>query len=200
MQHRNTIHQEGFTLIELMVSIVLMAVIGTTFLVFFKSTIFDYINLQGDASTMTQINTQESRIAEVLRGVSNITSASDNDFQGYSYFYPQNEYVSIVHYYVASSGGIKQVKADVTPMTSNPPVGTPITSGLKTYTIIDNYYQLPGTALFTYLNSSGNPISTPVADLQSIKSIQTNLAVPLSNGGNQVLNVQVNLRSRKTNL
>lgn len=198
MLRRN--YQHGFTIIELMISIVIIGIISSTFMVFFKSTIFNYINLQSDASAMTQINTQESRITQVLRGVTGITSASDNDFVGYSYFYPQDSYASVVHYYIKTTGGVKQIKADVTPMTSNPPIGTPITSKLKTYTVIDSFYQPSGVTLFSYLDSGGSTIGTPISQLQSIKSIQVNLAVPLSNGGNQVLNVQVSIRARKTNL
>lgn len=197
---RRATAQAGFTLIELLISIVLMGIIGTTFLVLFKSTFFNYLNLQSDATAMTQINTQANRIAQVLRGVTSITSAADNDFQGYSYFYPQDAYVSVVHYYITTAGTTKKVVADVTPMTANPPIGTPISDKLKTYTIIDNFYQPSGVALFTYLDANGNALSSPVSDLQTVKAIRVNLAVALSNGGNQVQTVQVGLRSRKTNL
>jgi hypothetical protein len=85
-------------------------------------------------------------------------------------------------------------------MTANPPIGTPQTNKLKTYTIIDNFYQPSGSSLFTYLDSSGNALTLPISDLQTIKGVQVNLAAKGSNGSNQALNVQVSLRNRKTNL
>jgi hypothetical protein len=183
-----------------MVSIVLMAVIGTTFLVFFKSSLFSYLNLQSDATNMTQLNTQGMRVATVVRGITGINSAAASDLSIYSYFYPSDTYVSLVHYYLQTTGSITKVLADVTPMTANPPTGTPITASKKTYTIIASFYQPTGGTLFTYLDFSGNPLTLPITDLQTIKAIQVNLAVKDSAGTNQALNVQVNLRNRKTNL
>jgi prepilin-type N-terminal cleavage/methylation domain-containing protein len=190
----------GFTLIELMVSIVLMAVIGTTFLVFFKSSIFNYLNLQSDATSLTQINTQAMRVATVMRGVTGITSAANNDIVAYSYFYPSDSYVSLIHYYLQTTNGVTQLLADRTPMTANPPTGTLITSSEQTFTIIDNFYQPSGGTLFTYLDSSGNALTTPISDLQTIKGIQVSLAAKTSNSTNQTMSVQVSLRNRKTNL
>jgi hypothetical protein len=168
--------------------------------VFFKSYLGNYLNLQSDASTMTQINTQAMRVSTVMRGVTGVTSVADNDMVLYSYFYPSDTYVSLVHYYVQTSGSTKKVLADVTPMTSNPPIGTPLPAQLKTYTVIDNFYQPSGATLFTFLDSAGSALTTPISDLQTIKGVQVNLSAKTSNGGNQTMNVQVSLRNRKTNL
>jgi prepilin-type N-terminal cleavage/methylation domain-containing protein len=197
---RSQARSAGFTLIELLVGISLMEVIGTTFLVLFKSSIFNYLNLQSDATATTQINTQAMRVATVMRGVTGISSVASNDIVIYSYFYPSDSYVSLVHYYVQTSGSIKTVLADVTPMDANPPIGSLITSKQKTYTVIDNFYQPVSGTLFTYLDSNGNALTLPITDLQTIKGIQVNLAAKGSNGSNQALNVQVSLRNRKTNL
>jgi hypothetical protein len=136
----------------------------------------------------------------VVRGVTGINSVAANDISVYSYFYPSDAYVSLVHYYLQASGKVTELLADVTPMTSNPPIGAPITNSMQTYTVIDNFYQPSGGALFTYLGSSGSTLSLPVADLQTIKGIQVNLATKDSSSGHQSLNVQVSLRNRKTNL
>jgi len=168
--------------------------------VFFKSSFFNYLNLQADATATTNITTQANRVAQVMRSVTGITSATANDFQGYAYFYPQDSYVSVIHYYIVTSGTTKKLLADVTPMSANPPIGSPLTNKLKTYTIIPNFYQPASSSLLTYLDSGGNALSLPVGDLQSIKGIQVNLATKLSNGANQVLSVQTSLRSQKTNL
>jgi Tfp pilus assembly protein PilE len=200
MSVRKLHHSAGFTLVELVVGITLMAVIGTGFVVAFKSYIINYFNLQSDASAMTQINSQAMRVATVMRGITSINSVAANDMVLYSYFYPSDTYVSLVHYYVLTSGSAKQVLVDVTPMSANPPIGSPLTAQQKIYTVIDNFYQPTGGSLFTYLDSSGTALSLPITDLQTIKGVQVNLAAKTSNGSNQTLNVQVSLRNRKTNL
>ncbi|MFA5003672.1 MAG: prepilin-type N-terminal cleavage/methylation domain-containing protein [Candidatus Saccharimonadales bacterium] len=192
--------QAGFTLVELMISIILTALISTTFLIFFKSSFFNYLNLQQDATSLTQLDTQAARIANVMRGSTGIVSVAANDVVIYSYFYPSDTYVSLLHYYLQTTGSTTQLKADLTPMSANPPIGTPLTAQARTFVIIDNFYQPTGGSLFTYLSSSGSPLSLPISDLQTIKGIQVNLAAKISNGGNQALNLQVSLRNRKTNL
>jgi len=201
LEHSRHGHRSaGFTLIELVVSITLMAIIGTTFIVFFKSSFIGYLNLQSDATNVTQINTQAMRMATVMRGVTGVNSVAANDISVYSYFYPSDAYVSLVHYYLQTTGIFTKVLVDVTPMTANPPIGAPITVNKKTYTIISNYYQPSGGTLFTYLDFSGNALTVPITDLQTIKAVQVNLAVKDSSGSNQKLSVQVSLRNRKTNL
>ena len=199
MSTREMQPEHGFTLVELMVSMVIIAVVGITFLVFFKSALFDYLDLQTDATNLTELSTQEMRLATVIRGLTNITSASANDLSVYAYFAPSDLYVSIVHYYLVQNGKATALMADVTPMSANPPIGTPLTAQEKTYTIMDNFYEPSGGSLFTYLDVSDTPLTLPIADLTAIKSIQINLATPLSNGGGQSIGVQVSLRNRETN-
>lgn len=197
--HDNT-SQAGFTLVELLVVIVLIAIIGTTFIVFFKSSLFNYLDLQKDATSFTQLDTQATRVSNVLRGTTDIVAADASGMTLYAYFYPSDTYVSLLHYYVVTSGGTKQLKADLTPMSANPPIGTPITAKERTFTIIDNLYLPSGTDLFEYISASGSTLSLPITDLSSIKSIQVNLAAQTSNGSNQAIDVEVLLRNRKTNL
>ena len=192
--------QEGFTLVELLVSIVLIAIIGTTFLVFFKSSIFNYLNLQKDATSFTQLDSQANRVSNVLRSATDIVSADANDLVVYAYFYPSDTYVSLLHYYVVSSGGVEQLKADLTPMSANPPIGAPLTAQERTFVVIDNLYLPSGTNMFDYLSSSGAVLGLPITDLQTIKGIRVNLAAQTASGGNQAIDVQVSLRNRKTNL
>ena len=192
--------QSGFTLVELLVSIVLIAIIGTTFLVFFKSSIFNYLNLQKDATSFTQLDTQANRVSNVLRSATGIVSADANDLVVYAYFYPSDTYVSLLHYYVVSTNGVSQLKADLTPMSANPPIGTPLTAQQRTFVVIDNLYLPSGTNMFDYLSASGATLGLPITDLQTIKGIRVNLAAQTASGGNQVIDVQVSLRNRKTNL
>ena len=194
--------QSGFTLVELMITLIMVGVMTVTFYTFFHSSLFGYLNLQKDASSFAQLNSQSARIANVLRGTTDIVSADQNDLVVYAYFYPNDQYVSLLRYYIVTTGsGDKTVSADLTSMTSNPPIGTPITASKRTFTVIPNYYQKSGGTLFTYLSASGGALSTPISDLRSIKGITVNLATTVTTAGtDQELSVQVSLRNRKTNL
>ncbi len=190
--------QGGFTVVELLVTIVLTLVVATTFYTFFQTSFFSYLNLQKDSSGLTLLAQQSQRIASVTRGATDITSVAANDLVMYAYFYPTDAYVSIVHYYLNGTSTV--LYADVTPMTSNPPIGTPITANKKTYKVIDSFKQTTGLSLFGYLDSGGGTLTLPIADLHTIKGIQVNLAVATSSGGNEAINLNVSLRNRKYNL
>lgn len=202
MSHHNHAPREkeaAFTLVELMVVISVVAVMFISFGTFFTNYLILYSKYQKDGSSFTELASQSQRIADVLRGVTDIVSASANDLSAYAYFSPQDNYVSLVHYYLNNNG--TAIMVDVTPMTANPPVGTPITAQKKTYTIITNYYQAPGGSLFNYYDASGTLMSLPVSDEHSIIEIQVNLAEPGSHTQNgQTLSTTVSLRNRKTNL
>ena len=190
--------QRGFTLVEMTVVMILSLIIAATFYTFFKSNLILYLNLQSDASNFTQLAAQSQRISSVVRGLTDITSASADDLQIYAYFFPSDAYVSQVHYYLNANK--TQLLADVTQMTANPPVGSPIPSSLKTYTIIDNFKQSAGTDLFVYSDASNTVLPEPISDLTVIKAIKINLAVSASNNNNQIETTQVSLRNRKVNL
>ncbi len=192
--------QEGFTLVELLIAMILVTLVGITFLTLFKSTIFNFVNMQTDATSAVQINTQANRVASVLRSATGINSASADDLVVYAYFYPSDAYVSLLHYYLQTVDGETKLLADLTPMSANPPIGTPITASMRTFTIIDNYYQAAGVDLFTYLDSNGAALSLPIDELQMIKGVQVTLAAKTSNQSNQTMSVQVSIRNRKTNL
>jgi prepilin-type N-terminal cleavage/methylation domain-containing protein len=189
----------GFTLVELMVVISVVVVMFISFGTFFTNYLILYSKYQQDASAFTELADQSQRIADVLRGVTDIVSESSNNLSAYAYFSPQDTYVSLVHYYLNANG--TAIMVDVTPMTANPPIGTPITNSTKTYTIISNYYQAPGINLFNYYDASDTLMSLPISDEHSILEIQVNLAEPASHNQNgQTLSITVSLRNRKTNL
>lgn len=191
--------ETGFTLVELMVVISVVAVMFISFGTFFTNYLILYSKYQQDASSFTELASQSQRIADVLRGVTDIVSESANDLVVYAYFSPADTYVSLTHYYLNANG--TAVMVDVTPMTANPPIGTPITASKKTYTIISNYYQPAGGSLFNYYDASGTQLTLPISDEHSILEIQVNLAEPATHTKNgQTLNITVSLRNRKTNL
>jgi hypothetical protein len=176
----------------------LTIIVTSSFYIFFKSSLFSYLNLQSQATNFTDVAIQSQRISSVVRGLTGIISAGNNDLQIYAYFYPQDAFVSQVHYYL--NGTSTQLLADVTAMTANPPTGTLITNSKKTYTIITNFKQGASTNLFQYLDASNTLLAVPVADLTAIKAIKINLAASAPANTNQMLTIQVSLRNRKTNL
>jgi prepilin-type N-terminal cleavage/methylation domain-containing protein len=193
--------QAGFTLVEMLVAMGLAGIVATMAFTFFNTSLSQYVALQAEGSSFTDVAAQSQRLASVLRGVTDITAASATDLDCYAYFAPSDQYVSDIHYYKSADG--KKLLADVTRMTSNPPEGTPISGSLQTFTVISNYYQVPGVDLFTYLDASGNTLTLPLSDLRTIKGIQ----VALSAQGNQqvqnssqTITLQVSLRNRKVNL
>ena len=119
----------------------------------------------------------------------------------YFYFSPNDDYVSFVRYYV--EGEDPSLFAEVTPMTANPPTGTMITTEKKTYTIIQNFYDKPGTKTFEYLDSSGEVLPQPIGDLHVIKGIRINIAIEINApkySDTRTNSITVSLRNRKTNL
>jgi type II secretory pathway pseudopilin PulG len=190
------LNESGFSIVELLIALLLAVMVSVIFITFFRTSLVQYLNIQKDGTTATALAAQEARLANVLRGTTSVVSASGNDLVLYAYFYPSDAYVSKLHYYVLNS----QLLATMTPMTANPPTGTPIAASAKTYTIISNLYQNGTTPLFAYIDSSNTALATPVSDLNAIKQIQVNLAATASNGGNQSMNLQVVLRNMKTNL
>lgn len=193
-------HDEtGFTLVELLVVISVVGVIAVSFATFFTDYVILYSKYQQDATNFTELASQSERISDVLRGATDIVSPGANDLTVYAYFSPADTYVSLTRYYLNATGD--KILVDITPMTANPPIGTPINANKKTYTIINNYYQVSGGSLFNYYDASGTQLTLPISDEHSIIEIGVNLATPGSQTKTgQNLNITVSLRNRKTNL
>lgn len=191
--------QGGFTLVELLVVISVLAVMVASFGTFFTNYLILYSKYQKDGTDFTELAQQSQRVADVLRGVTDLVSVSANDLTAYAYFSPVDTYVSQVRYYLNANA--TAVMVDITPMTANPPIGVPIPASKKTYTIISDYYQAPGGSLFNYYDASNTPMALPISDEHSIMDIQVNLAEVGSHAKNgQNLSTTVSLRNRKTNL
>jgi prepilin-type N-terminal cleavage/methylation domain-containing protein len=190
---------KGFTIIELLVVISVLSVLTVAFGSFVLNYITVYTHYQSDALNFTELAQQSQRVATVLRGLTDIVSESSNNLEVYAYFSPNDTYVSEVDYYIGGTG--KTLMASVTPMTANPPIGTPITANTKTYTIISNYYQASGVNLFNYYDVTGTLLALPISDEHTIVQIQINLAEPGTyTKSGQTLSTTVSLRNRKTDL
>lgn len=201
LSHSHSEDEQGFTIAELTVVITVAAIVSLIFLTFLNTTFREYLGLQKDATSLSDLAQQSQRITNVVRGSTDIIQANQNDITVYAYFFPNNAYVSLIKYYPSAQNDV--LYADVTPMTSNPPIGIPITANKKTYKIIPNYYRPSGVNLFDYVDSSGNALTMPITDLRTIKGIKINLTSQgngQQNNGVQTISTQVSLRNRKTNL
>jgi prepilin-type N-terminal cleavage/methylation domain-containing protein len=191
--------EKGFTLVELLVVIVIFSIVFTTFSSFFNGYLKVYSGYQKDANSFAELAQQSQRISDVMRGITDISSLAANDITAYAYFAPTDTYTSVVRYYLNPAK--TAVLVDVTPMTANPPSGTPITAQKKTYTIITNYKNAPNVNLFTYYDASGAALTLPIANQHTVTEIGVNLSTPAThNSKGQQLGVTVSLRNRKTNL
>jgi prepilin-type N-terminal cleavage/methylation domain-containing protein len=193
--------QAGFTLVELLVVMLLAGIISTAAYTFFTTSVNQYLAMQQDGIVFGDLARGSQRIAQVVRGLTDITAASNDGITVYAYFYPSDAYVSLVNYYKNAAG--TALYADVTPLTSNPPSGTLISASKKTYTILDPMFVNPSVITFVYQDSAGNVLPSPITDLHTIKEIQVNLAVPVKSPtatGNDAVSLLVSLRNRKTNL
>ena len=191
--------QKGFTLVELLIVISLTALAAVSLGSFFVMFITTYSHYQTDAGNYTELSTEAVRISQVLRGLTDISSATANDLVVYAYFSPNDNSVSQVHYYLSS--GNKSLLADITPMTSNPPTGTLITANKRTFTVISKYNQVSGVNLFNYYDASGTQLTLPITDEHSIIQIQVNLSATGSyNTTGQPISITIGIRNRKTNL
>lgn len=185
----------------MVITIALLALVTTIFYAGFNSMVFQYFRSQKTATQFSDLAFASQRVANVLRGTTDFIAVGDNDVTVYAYFYPNNQYVSQIRYYLNATN--TSLMADVTPMSGNPPSGIPVTTGKKTYTIIPNYYKASGVNLFTYLDASGNTLPMPIADQHIIKGMKIVLAVPkvdASSTSGQTMTLNVSLRNRKTNL
>ena len=193
--------ETGFSLIELMLVIAIVGVITTTIYTFFNNSVSQYIALQTNSVRHGELTVQSQRMASLVRGLTDINVATTSELSMYAYLSPRDTTVSLIRYYKSADG--TKLYADVTPMSANPPTGTPVTADKKTITLLDNFYTVGGINLFTYLDSAGNTLANPVTDLRTIKGIKMTLAVtstaPVANG-NETVSVQVALRNRKSNL
>ena len=190
----------GFSLVEMLVVMSLIGILTVTFYTLFVTSFTGYLNLQKQSSSFTQATIHSSRVANVIRGLTDITIAKDSELEVFAYFYPSDAYVSKVRYYTTTVNGTQQLRADLTPMTADPPIGTPITAQMRTLTIIESFYNPVNTPLFTYINAANAVLTTPVTDFSAIKSVKIQMSTKVDTLEKQSISTQVMLRNRKTNL
>jgi prepilin-type N-terminal cleavage/methylation domain-containing protein len=196
--HRSV--QNGFTLVELLIVFSLISIVGITAYSFTNTTLSDYLRVQQDGTNFGIMASESQRIAKVIRGSTDVLAASPTALSINAYFSPGDAYVSKVDYYKSTDG--RSMLADVTPYSSNPPVGTLVAASKKTFTIIPNFYTPASVNTFTYLDASGAALATPISDLRTVKGVRVLLSARPANTTHQdsQIKVDVSLRNRKTNL
>jgi len=198
MLNKDVIEDEkGFTLVELVIGLTLTVVILTAAFTFFNNSLQQYLWLQKDGMSSSELAAQTQRIASVMRGATDVVLASNTEMTIYAYFSPSDTYVSEVHYYKSNDG--TQLLAQVTPFTANPPNGVLDTSKTRVSQVVDDFYTKDGVNTFEYIDSSGNTMTLPITEKHTIKGLRINL-VSKPPGASNSLSVQVSLRNRKTNL
>jgi prepilin-type N-terminal cleavage/methylation domain-containing protein len=188
--------QKGFTIVELVLVTSIVSIIVVLFYSVFVGSFNNFLAMQTDAVKFNDLSSQTQRIARIMRGATDVLEATPTSATVYAYFSPRDNVVSKVKYYVSGT----QLKADITPMSSAPPVGTPQTAQMKSYVIIEKIDT--STSPFDYLDSAGNSLGT-VSNLRDVKGMKITITVPptkLATVKPTTLQVSVSLRNRKTNL
>lgn len=188
--------QKGFTIVELVLVTSIVSIIVVLFYSVFVGSFNNFLAMQTDAVKFNDLSSQTQRIARIMRGATDVLEATPTSATVYAYFSPRDNVVSKVKYYVSGT----QLKADITPMSSAPPVGTPQTAQMKSYVIIEKIDT--STSPFDYLDSAGSSLGT-VSNLRDVKGMKITITVPptkLATVKPTTLQVSVSLRNRKTNL
>jgi len=199
MSCRNTVSKtEGFTIVELMVSISLIGSIIVVFSIFFTSNYQGYLNLQLGTMRLADTSNGLQRTARVLRGVTTITDAQSKSLTGFAYFTPRDETLSKVRYFY--DAGQRKLRVGVIPATGSAPNYTYNEADEQLTTIAENIND--SQPIFSYLNASGDPATFTSSNYKDIYGISISLASDTVNNvaDATVLKTSVSLRNRKINL
>lgn len=190
--------ENGFTLVELMVVIVILSTTSILFANFFIQGYQGYLSLQGRALQDNDVSNSLQRVSRVLRGMNSISIATSSEIEGFTYFTPRDALLSKVRYYYDSSDN--KIKVAVIPASGTAPNYTYNVSDQKIINIAEG---IDGSkAIFEYLNSANNVQVFTAANFKEIKGIKISLKqLPTSYNQNPIsLSTSVTLRNRKSNL
>ncbi|MFO0920336.1 MAG: hypothetical protein U0451_01540 [Candidatus Saccharimonadales bacterium] len=202
MSHRS-LDQNGFSITELLVVIIGVAIISMVIFSFFGSTTNQFFKLQADGIAYNEITNNSQRIASVVRGIKFIETAEADRIVGYSYFAPNEQYTSKITYDLTNTNTL--LRATVVPMTADYPTGTLLTAQTKVVPIVNSFYKKSGVDTFEYLDANGTKIPLPIdsTSINAIRSVRINLNVKPYGTNSTNINsttLTVNLRNKKTNL
>ena len=198
MLRRKLHNSGGFTVGELMVTIVLVSGVLLTFSMFFADNFQGYLNLQTSTVRSNEISSALQRMTRVLRGIQSISDAQSNTLTGYAFFTPRDSTLSKVRYFYES--GSQNLKVGVIPASGSAPNYTYNVQDEQISTIASNISD--GSAIFRYVNSDNEEAeftADTYKDIRAIKIVLNGLAV---SDRQSPVNLQTTftLSNRKTNL
>lgn len=198
MLHRKPHSIAGFTIVELMITTVLVSGVLLTFSIFFADNFQGYLNLQTSTVRSNEISSALQRMTRVLRGMQSISDAQSNSVTGYAYFTPRDSTLSKVRYFYDS--GSQKLKVGVIPAAGSAPDYSYNSQDEQISTIASNISN--SSAIFRYVsidNQEAIFTQDTFKDIRGIKIVLNGLAV---SDRQKPVNLQttVTLRNRKTNL
>ena len=189
--------QSGFTLLEILIVITIMAIATGLVATFVGNSFNAYGFLQAKASTSSDANLELDRVSRVIRGATQVLNAGTNSLTVYAYFSPRDNAPDQVNYYVSGTSFL----AAVIPASGTAPNYTYNVANQQNYTLITHLTNGAQVA-FTYYDDQGNQLTGAFSTIQ-VKQISIYLA---TNPYPNVLHVPVviqttdTLRNLKTNL
>jgi prepilin-type N-terminal cleavage/methylation domain-containing protein len=190
-------YEDGYSLLELLVVIVITGMIALPLSTFFIKGLSSFQFIQVQSDTALELQTLTDRVAKVVRGVTNVDTASPNTLIVYGYFSPQDTVIKKIRYFVNGTN----LNIGVTPPSGTAPNYTYLSSDeVITTTRID--LAMGANSLFTYFDDAGNQLTGSFQPGQ-VKEIGIFVAanpntrqipVPIS------ISTKITLRNLKTNL
>ena len=196
-RHNSPLSQAGYSLLELIVSMVIIGGITVPLSTFIINGMKSYQFLQAQSDTSTELGSLSNRISRVVRGTTGIIDAQTNTLTIYAYFSPQDTVVKKVRYFISGSN----LNIGVTPPTGIAPTFTYNASDEVIKTVRLDLV-MGSNSLFTYYDDAGNQLTSGFQTSQ-IKQVGLYVA---ANGSTKLVTVpiavqtRVTLRNFKTNL
>lgn len=167
MLFRKAKREEGVTLVELIVVIVMLAIISPLVMWFFWATINNFIRVQSANLLVSNETRALSRMEQVIRSGTQIDNASATSLTIYAYFSPADSTLSKVTYtYNASQ---KLVTVERIPATGTAPNYTYNVANKVTSTILSGVTLKNN--LFSYEDASGGTGPFDSSTFQNIKIV-----------------------------
>lgn len=188
--------ESGMTIIELLVTMVMIAILSPLILGFFWSAVNNFLKIQTTAALVSKETQALTRIEQVLRGGTQITNATATSLTIYAYFSPADSTLSQVTYtYDAPSSTIK---VDQIPASGTAPNYTYNQSDKKTITILSGVKLK--NSLFTYEDAIGGTGPFDNSTYQNIKMINIDIyGTVAGNTATTQVKSSVLLRNRRVN-
>lgn len=197
MSHRSS-RQSGFSMVELLISTLLVGIMSGVIFIFFSSAFENFFKIQ-QSSIVTNDKIQVIyRMAQVIRSGTTITEASSSALTIYAYFSPQDSVLSQVRYSYSSTA--KTVTVERIKAVGSAPNYTYPAANKETRVLLRET-SLSGD-LFSYRDANGTAGTFSIDTFKDIKTVivDLNTARDFKTSDASQLKTSVEIRNRKTNL